>query len=47
MDTGKGRGYIRGILLAGMQSIPHEYYEAASIDGANGMANLRPILTPR
>lgn len=38
------------IFLAGLQGIPHEMYEAASIDGANGWQRLHhitlPLLTP-
>lgn len=35
VDTWKGVGYIMVILLAGLQTIPQEYYEAAEIDGAS------------
>jgi raffinose/stachyose/melibiose transport system permease protein len=35
VDTWRGVGYIMVILIAGLQSIPKEYYEAASIDGAS------------
>jgi raffinose/stachyose/melibiose transport system permease protein len=34
IDTWKGVGYIMVILLAGLQTIPKEYYEAAEVDGA-------------
>lgn len=38
------------IFLAGLQTIPNDYYEAASIDGANGWQAFRnvtwPLLTP-
>lgn len=34
------------ILLAGLQSIPQEYYEAASIDGANWRSRFRFITLP-
>ena len=34
------------ILLAGLQSIPGEYYEAARIDGANGFQVLTSITLP-
>jgi raffinose/stachyose/melibiose transport system permease protein len=34
IDTWKGVGYIMVILLAGLQTIPREYYEAAEVDGA-------------
>jgi len=46
VDTWKGTGYIMVILLAGLQSIPEEYYEAAAIDGANAWARLRHITLP-
>ena len=43
-------GYNMIILLAGMQGIPKAYYEAASIDGAGGLAQFFkitiPLLTP-
>ena len=35
VDTWKGVGYIMVIMIAGLQVIPTEYYEAAQIDGAN------------
>jgi raffinose/stachyose/melibiose transport system permease protein len=46
VDTWKGVGYIMVILLAGLQMIPSDYYEAASIDGAGGWARLRYITLP-
>ena len=50
VDTWKGIGYIMVILLAGLQTIPREYYEAAEVDGANGWSKLQhitlPLLTP-
>ncbi len=46
----KDLGYVMLILLAGLQSIPPEYQEAAAIDGASGGQILRritlPLLTP-
>ncbi len=46
----KDTGFIMVILLAGLQGIPREYYEAASIDGANRPQSLwaitLPLLTP-
>ncbi|MEV0459613.1 carbohydrate ABC transporter permease [Catellatospora methionotrophica] len=39
-------GYNIVIFLAGMQSIPREYYEAASIDGAGALAQFRRITLP-
>ncbi|HEX2905609.1 MAG TPA: sugar ABC transporter permease [Phototrophicaceae bacterium] len=50
VDTWKGVGYIMVILLAGLQTIPEEYYEAAEIDGASAFARFRfvtlPLLVP-
>jgi raffinose/stachyose/melibiose transport system permease protein len=50
VDSWKGIGYIMVILLAGLQTIPREYYEAAEVDGANAWSRLRhitlPMLTP-
>jgi multiple sugar transport system permease protein len=46
----KNFGYNMIILLAGLQSIPGELYEAARIDGASALARFRyvtlPMLTP-
>lgn len=46
----KDLGYVMLILLAGLQSIPPEYQEAAAIDGASRTQILRlitlPLLTP-
>jgi len=43
-------GYNMVILLAGMQAIPRDYYEAAEIDGAGGIRQFFsitvPLLTP-
>lgn len=45
-----GVGYDMIIFLAGLQSIPKEYYEAAQIDGAGSWRRFRditlPLLTP-
>ena len=38
--------YFMVIYLAGLQSIPHEYYEAAAIDGAAGVHAFRFITLP-
>jgi len=38
--------YFMIIYLAGLQSIPHEYYEAAAIDGAAGVNAFRFITLP-
>ncbi len=46
VDTWKGVGYIMVILLAGLQTIPQEYYEAAQIDGASSFDRLRFITLP-
>ena len=50
VDTWKGVGFIMVILIAGLQVIPTEYYEAAQIDGANAWDEFRkitlPLLTP-
>ena len=50
VDTWKGVGYIMVILLAGLQTIPPEYYEAAEVDGANAWTRFQhitlPMLTP-
>ena len=39
-------GFFTLILLAGLQAIPPELYEAASIDGANAWKSLRSITLP-
>ncbi|MBK8050679.1 MAG: sugar ABC transporter permease [Anaerolineales bacterium] len=46
VDTWRRVGYIMVILIAGLQAIPREYYEAASIDGASGWASFRRITIP-
>lgn len=50
VDTWKGVGYIMVILIAGLQTIPTELYEAAEIDGASPFARFRfvtlPLLVP-
>jgi raffinose/stachyose/melibiose transport system permease protein len=46
VDTWKGVGYIMVILLAGLQTIPKDYYEAAEVDGAGGWAQFRHITIP-
>jgi raffinose/stachyose/melibiose transport system permease protein len=46
VDTWKGVGYLMVILIAGIQAIPTEYFEAAAIDGANGWAMFRYITLP-
>lgn len=46
----KDLGFVMVILLAGLQSIPEEFYEAASVDGAGRWSRFRnitiPLLTP-
>lgn len=42
----KQAGYYMIIVLAGLQSIPHQLYEAASIDGANGLVKFFKITLP-
>jgi raffinose/stachyose/melibiose transport system permease protein len=46
VDTWKGVGFIMVILIAGLQAIPSEYYEAAQIDGANKWNELWKITLP-
>lgn len=46
VDTWKGVGFIMVILIAGLQVIPTEYYEAAQIDGANGWDEFWKITLP-
>jgi raffinose/stachyose/melibiose transport system permease protein len=46
VDTWKGVGFIMLLLLAGLESIPREYYEAARIDGANAFEEFRHITLP-
>ena len=46
VDTWKGVGYLMVILIAGLQTIPVEYYEAAEIDGASPLARFRYISLP-
>jgi raffinose/stachyose/melibiose transport system permease protein len=46
VDTWKGLGFIMVILIAGLQVIPTEYYEAAQIDGANAWDEFWKITLP-
>lgn len=46
VDAWRGIGYVMTIFLAGLQSIPNYYYEAADIDGATFMQKLRHITLP-
>ena len=42
----KDLGFVMVVFLAGLQSIPRDYYEAASLDGANAWERLRSITLP-
>lgn len=46
VDTWKGVGYIMVIMIAGIEAIPKEYYEAADIDGASAWQSFRNITIP-
>ncbi len=46
VDTWRGAGYIMVILIAGLQAIPKDYYEAASIDGATSRQAFWNITLP-
>ena len=46
VDAWRGIGYVMTIFLAGINAIPHSYYEAAEIDGANFWQKLRHITLP-
>lgn len=46
VDTWKGMGYIMTILMAGLQSIPRSYYEAADIDGSTPWEKFRYVTLP-
>ncbi|HEY5563289.1 MAG TPA: sugar ABC transporter permease [Clostridiaceae bacterium] len=46
VDTWKGLGYIMTILMAGLQSIPRSYYEAADIDGSNAWRKFIYVTLP-
>ena len=39
-------GYNMVLILAGLQEVPRDYYEAASLDGANGWQQLTRITVP-
>lgn len=45
-DAWRATGFNMVIFLAGMKNIPNEYYEAATIDGANAFAKIRFIMIP-
>ena len=42
----KGLGCSIILYLSGLQNIPRDYYEAATIDGANGWQAFRNITVP-
>jgi len=46
VDAWKGIGYVMTIFLAGLQTIPKNYYEAADIDGAGFFQKLGAITLP-
>ena len=46
VDTWAGVGYIMVILLAGIQSIPRDYLEAAEVDGAGFWSKLIYVTLP-
>lgn len=46
MDIWRASGINMAIYLAGLQSIPRDYYEAALIDGAHGWSMFRKITLP-
>ena len=46
IDTWQWAPFVALILLAGLQTLPQEVFEAASIDGARGWAQLRHVTLP-
>ncbi|KAB8294651.1 carbohydrate ABC transporter permease [Bifidobacterium avesanii] len=46
VGTWREVGYFMILLLAGLQTIPHELYEAAEVDGANGWQRFWKITVP-
>ena len=46
VDIWKGVGLATLIYIAGIVSIPHEYFEAAKVDGAGGWDSFRRIILP-
>ncbi|HIU74659.1 MAG TPA: sugar ABC transporter permease [Candidatus Pelethocola excrementipullorum] len=46
VDAWRGIGYVMTIFLAGLNTIPKSYYEAAEIDGANFWQRVRHITLP-
>ncbi|MGA2975097.1 MAG: sugar ABC transporter permease [Spirochaetia bacterium] len=46
VDCWRGIGYIMVILLAGLTTIPSDYYEAANLDGASYWQKVRFVTVP-
>lgn len=46
MDIWQGTGFTMCVMIAGLQAIPTDYYEAAKIDGANKWQQLRYVTIP-
>lgn len=46
VEIWRGAGFCMVVILAGLQGISAEYYEAATIDGANGWQKFKLITTP-
>lgn len=46
VDIWKGVGLATVIYIAGIVSIPREYFEAATVDGASGLQGFRHIVVP-
>ena len=46
VDAWRGIGYVMTIFLAGLNTIPKSYYEAAQIDGTNFWQRLRYVTLP-
>lgn len=46
VDAWRGIGYVMTIFIAGLNTIPKTYYEAADIDGANFWQKLRHVTLP-
>ena len=46
IEVWKWTGFTMAILLAGLQTVPHEFYEAAEIDGANQFQKFKYVTFP-
>jgi raffinose/stachyose/melibiose transport system permease protein len=46
LSTWQSAGYMMLIYIAGLNAIPQDYYEAASIDGSTGFHTFRKITIP-